>query len=235
MARTSPTTTRKRPRTERAEPRVQSVRIAVAMPNTLLPELLVLRFDEEAGIELVGCVAVEAEIAGIVARQRPRVLLLDSEVRRDGAESLGRQLRAAHPETRVLLLSPQPSDDALERALRAGMAGIVPTQCDYATLVRAIRAVSRGEIWANRRLTAHALERSFATGSDTAHPEDDLTEREREIVSQVGRGLRNKEIARRLRISEKTVKNHLSNIFRKLKVDNRFAVGLYSLDIRTNT
>ena len=59
-----------------------------------------------------------------------------------------------------------------------------------------------------------------------------LTRREQEITHDVGRGLRNKEIARRLNISEKTVKSHLNNIFRKLQVDNRFAVGLYSLDIK---
>jgi DNA-binding NarL/FixJ family response regulator len=205
------------------------------MPVTLLRELLVLRLDQEAELELVGCVADYAALAGIVERRNPRVLLLDRELRGDATEHFVRQLRDSHPGTRVLLLSPQSSDDALERALRAGTAGVVPTQCAYATLLRAIRAVSRGEIWANRRLTAQALEHSFGAGSPGTSPEDELTERERQIVAEVGRGLRNKEIARRLRISEKTVKNHLSNIFRKLKVDNRFAVGLYSLDIRTNT
>jgi len=206
------------------------------MPVTLFQELLVLRLDREAELQLVGCVAAEAEIAAIVERQKPRVLILDREVRADATESFVRKLRAAHPGTRVLLLCPRPSDDAFERALRAGTAGVVATQCDYATLLRAIRAVARGEIWANRRLTAQALERSFGeAASDATKLEDGLTERERQIVDAVGRGLRNKEIGRRLRISEKTVKNHLSNIFRKLKVDNRFAVGLYSLDIRTNT
>jgi DNA-binding NarL/FixJ family response regulator len=61
--------------------------------------------------------------------------------------------------------------------------------------------------------------------------EEQLTSRESEIAESVGRGLRNKEIARRLQISEKTVKSHLNNIFRKLQVDNRFAVGLYVLSL----
>jgi len=205
------------------------------MRATLLRELLVLRLDQEAELELVGCVADCVALEKIVAGRNPRVLLLEREVRGDATEHFVRRLRASHPETRVLLLSAQSSDDALERALLAGTAGVIPAQCEYATLLRAIRAVSRGEIWANRRLTAQALEHSYGAGSPGTSPEDALTERERQIVADVGRGLRNKEIARRLRISEKTVKNHLSNIFRKLKVDNRFAVGLYSLDIRTNT
>jgi DNA-binding NarL/FixJ family response regulator len=235
MGKTPSTSGRKRPRAERVESRPQSVLVAVAMPATLLRELLARRLGDEAGLELVGCVADCAALAEIVKGRDPRVLLLDREVHADATEHFVRQLRASHPETRVLLLSPNSFDEALERALRAGSAGVVPAQCEYATLVRAIRAVSRGEIWANRRLTAQALERSFDPSSLGTDPECELTEREREIVDAVGRGLRNKEIARRLRISEKTVKNHLSNIFRKLKVDNRFAVGLYSLNIRTIT
>jgi DNA-binding NarL/FixJ family response regulator len=66
--------------------------------------------------------------------------------------------------------------------------------------------------------------------SGRAPSDGQLTKREWEITDAVGKGLRNKDIARGLNISEETVKGHLNNIFRKLKVDNRFAVGLYSLD-----
>jgi len=80
--------------------------------------------------------------------------------------------------------------------------------------------------WANRRATADFVEHLTDNFSDA---NDELTGREWEIAEGVGRGLRNKEIAHRLSISEKTVKSHLNNIFRKLRVDNRFAAGMYVL------
>ena len=234
MARTPPSMASRRRRhaeAEGEEPKLRPVRIAVAMPRTLLRELLVLRLDKEPELELVACVEGGSAVVEMLKRHRPRVLLLDEDVHGFRSERSVRQFRDAARDTRVLLLSPRPSDDLLEATLRAGGAGIVPTQGDYAMLLRAIRAVSRGELWANRRLIARALE--HANDPESAAPLGTvLSEKEREIADHVGRGLRNKEIARRMGITEKTVKNHLSNVFRKLNVNNRFAVGLYSLDIR---
>jgi DNA-binding NarL/FixJ family response regulator len=231
MARTSPSlAARRRPAAEVEEPRSRTVRVAVAMPRALLRELLALRLSNEPALELVACVDGGPELREVVERRKPAVLLLDEELHGDASDRFIRRLRVAAPEVRVLLISARPTEEGLTRTLRAGGAGVVPTQGDYAMLVRAIRAVSRGEVWANRRFISRALEGSLAS-EHVGSPDAVLSAREREIVDAVGRGLRNKEIARRLGISEKTAKNHLSNIFRKLKVDNRFAVGLYSLDI----
>jgi DNA-binding NarL/FixJ family response regulator len=232
MARTSPSVaSRRRRHAEAKEPRPRPVQIAVAMPRSLLRELLLRRLDKEPELELVASAETASAVADMVQRHQPRVLLLDEDLHGSRSERFLGQLRGAARNTRVLLLSSRPSDALLEATLRGGGAGIVPTQGDYSMLLRAIRAVSRGELWANRRLIARALERAYDPESP-ATLGSVLSEKEREIADLVGRGLRNKEIARRLGIVEKTVKNHLSNIFRKLKVDNRFAVGLYSLDIR---
>jgi DNA-binding NarL/FixJ family response regulator len=87
--------------------------------------------------------------------------------------------------------------------------------------------VASGEIWANRRTTALTLAHltDFSPGGSTF--EGQLTKREQQIVDGVTRGLRNKEIAKQLNISEKTVKSHLSNIFQKLGLDGRFALALF--------
>jgi DNA-binding NarL/FixJ family response regulator len=235
MARTTATAPMRRRAAETVDARPRSVRIGVAMPCALLRDLLVLRFDKERELELVGYANAPAAVVEMVSSQSPRVLLLDAELHRAGVERLVRQVRAISRETRVLLISSVLSEDALEHALIAGASGIVATQDDYAMLLRAIHAVARGEVWANRRATARALERSYDLATAPDPFADRLTDREREIVNAVGRGLRNKEIARQMGISEKTVKNHLGTIFRKLKVDNRFAVGLYALDIRPKT
>jgi len=115
--------------------------------------------------------------------------------------------------------------------LRAGAAGLVGKQQTFETLVRAIRAVARGELWANRAAAAQVVE-DLAGSSRSSTFDVRLTAREREIVQAVGLGGRNRDIGDRLHISEKTVKSHLNSIFRKLQVDNRFAAGLYSIDGR---
>ena len=111
------------------------------------------------------------------------------------------------------------------RALGAGASGLVGKQLKFAELVRAIESVAEGEIWGKPSNTARAL-RNLTEGSPGGSKAD-LTKREYEVADACSRGLRNKEIAKLLHISEKTVKGHLNNIFRKLQVDNRFALALY--------
>ena len=136
--------------------------------------------------------------------------------------------------TRILVLATRSSQETLERMLRAGAAGLVGKQQTFETLVRAIHAVARGELWANRAAAAQVVE--DLTGPSRSSTFDvRLTAREREIVQAVGLGGRNRDIGDRLHISEKTVKSHLNSIFRKLQVDNRFAAGLYSIDWRRET
>jgi two-component system nitrate/nitrite response regulator NarL len=165
---------------------------------------------------------------------RPRILLFDYEALGPNGEILLSRLRREASGTRFLVLATRSGADTVERVLRAGAAGLVGKELDLATLVRAIRSVASGEVWANRLVTAHALE-YLAGLSELGIPRNSsnghLTRRESEIVHEVGLGLRNKEIAGKLRISEKTVHTHLNNIFRKLQMDNRIALALFAREL----
>ena len=157
------------------------------------------------------------------------MLLLDLEGFGRLAESAIRSLHRHARGARILVLAAESGDETVERVVRLGGSGLVGKQETVATLLRAIQAVACGELWANRRATARVVEILAEPAGGVAAARERLTAREREISEAVGRGLRNREIARRMRISEKTVKAHLNNIFRKLQVGNRFAAGLYSL------
>ena len=201
----------------------------MAARPALFCEILSLQLCNEPDFEVVGLARDEDEIRLLLKQKRPGVLLFDYEGLGPGAETAIRRLRRAAPGTRILVLATRSSEETVERVLRAGASGLVGKQQVYATLVRAIRSVAGGELWANRRTTAHVVEHmSDSPGEASVR----LTRREWEITDAVGLGQRNKDIARLLKISEKTVKSHLNNIFRKLQVDNRFAVGLYSLDLK---
>jgi DNA-binding NarL/FixJ family response regulator len=205
------------------------IRLAVAALPALFCEALAYRLERETDLEVVGCPTRETEITQLLKAKRPHVLLFDYEGLGPNAERVIARLRQATPCTRVLVLATRSSQETIERVLRVGASGVVDKQLDFATLLRAIRALASGELWANRRATAEFVEHLAESIAREADSDGRLTEREWEIAEGVGKGLRNKEIAHKLRISEKTVKSHLNNIFRKLHVDNRFAAGMYVL------
>ena len=198
--------------------------IAVAAHPALFCETLCHRLDEEPDFIVVGRACNEDEIGKLLAKVNPQVLVFDYEGLGPSGESTVGRLRRSAPGTRILVLASRSSDEIVERVLRAGASGLVAKQLEFAVLVRAIRAVVAGEIWANRRATSLALD--ILTGPGVRVSNSDLTKREQEIADACGQGLRNKEIALRLNISPKTVKGHLNNIFRKLHVDSRFALAL---------
>jgi len=217
------------PSASRADKLKGIIRLAVAALPALFCEALASRIENEADVEVVGRATSETEISRLLKAERPHVLLFDYEGLGPNAERVIFRLRRAAPSTRILVLASRSSQETVERVLRVGASGLVGKQLDCPTLIRAIHVLAGGELWANRRATADFVEHltdNFAHDSD---PNDQLTGREWEIAEGVGRGLRNKEIAHRLSISEKTVKSHLNNIFRKLRVDNRFAAGMYVL------
>ena len=206
-------------------------RLAVAARPALFCEVLSLKLHEEPDLEVAGVARDEDEARALLAREHPQVLVFDYEGLGPGSEAAVRRLRRVARGTRILVLATRSSQETLERMLRAGAAGLVGKQQTFETLVRAIRAVARGELWANRAAAAQVVE--DLTGPSRSSTFDvRLTAREREIVQAVGLGGRNRDIGDRLHISEKTVKSHLNSIFRKLQVDNRFAAGLYSIDGR---
>jgi two-component system NarL family response regulator len=148
------------------------------------------------------------------------VLLLDETgLERDGIRTI-RRLRRLAPATRVLVLATRPGKEARERVLAAGAGGLFEMQSDLATLVQAIRTVAAGEIWNQGPASEKLPPTNSVDRADTR-----LTRRESEIADCVGRGLRNRQIAAYLNISPETVKTHLSNIFRKLKLEGRIALS----------
>jgi DNA-binding NarL/FixJ family response regulator len=210
--------------------RTDPFRILIAARPALYREVLARQLAGEPDIQVAGIARDEDGILAILKEQPARVLLLDYEGLGPNPESMTPRLRRASPATRILLLATRSDDETVERVLCAGASGLIAKQLGFEVLVRAIRVVAGGGLWANRRVTARTVEHlAEAQARDSAS--EPLTSRESEIAEAVGRGLRNKDIARRLQISEKTVKTHLNNIFRKLQVDNRFAVGLYVLKL----
>ena len=202
--------------------------VAVAAGPALFREALGRILDSESALEIVATAAVEDDIAATLSRSGARVLLFDYEALGPNGERLIARLRRSCPDCRILVLSSRSGPETVERVLEAGASGLIGKDSALATVIEAIRSVAEGEIWADRRVTARTLERLAAPPSRPSPSDATLTLREAEVSRLVGYGLRNKEVAQRLGIHEKTVKTHMNNIFRKLRIGSRTALAAWA-------
>lgn len=183
-------------------------------------EQLVGTFDD---VELVGAAADGAEAAELCAATRPDVALLDLEMPVvDGVEAT-RRIREASPTTTVVVFTSFSDRERILRALDAGAVGYVLKDAEPDELHRSLRAAARGEAPIDPKAAAELL--AARTGHDRS---DELTTREREVLGLVAGGLANKQIARRLGISEKTVKGHLTQVFQTIGVTDRTQAALWA-------
>ena len=183
-------------------------------------ERLVSTFD---GIELVGSAADGHEAVEQCERARPDVVLMDLEMPDvDGIEAT-RRIAAAQPDVAVVVLTSFSDRGQILRALDAGAVGYLLKDAEPAEIEKAVHAAARGEAPLDPRAGRALLEaRTFPS------PLDARSEREREVLALVARGLPNKLIARELAISEKTVKAHLTQVFRAIGVTDRTQAALWA-------
>ncbi|MBV9707619.1 MAG: response regulator transcription factor, partial [Chloroflexi bacterium] len=177
-------------------------------------------------LESYGDLAVVGEAAdGVQAVSEtlelgPQVVLLDAQLPNGQSLETLRQIKQLNLDTRVLLLSIQNREEYLYEALRAGADGYVLKDITADELAQAIRIVARGETLVQPQLAGKLLSRVGKQGRGNP-PYESLTTRELEVLRLLARGLRNKEIASRLYVSERTVNFHLANIYQKLNVSGR--------------
>jgi two-component system nitrate/nitrite response regulator NarL len=180
--------------------------------------------------------AVErADLDRTLADLKPAILLLDLALPRLGGFDGVTAMRLLSPSTKILVFTSLPNEKEGVAALRAGALGYCETDIDPGLLKKAVSVVQKGEIWVRRNLIPHLIEelasltnrRKRDIPAKLVSRLDRLTPREREIVSLIGACGTNKEIARRLKVTEKTVKAHLTTVFRKLELPGRVRLALY--------
>jgi DNA-binding NarL/FixJ family response regulator len=180
------------------------------------------------GFNVVAECADGDEVSDAVAEHRPDVVVMDLRMKRvDGIEAT-RRLGGVPP---VLALTTFNEDELLSGALRAGAAGFVLKDSSAEELIRAVRAVARGDSYLDPAVTARVLStyRKAADGARGNHISE-LTARERDVLTLIGKGHSNNEIADELCISGVTVKSHIGRIFVKLDLRDRAAAIVYAYD-----
>jgi DNA-binding NarL/FixJ family response regulator len=188
---------------------------------------------EQFGFEIAGECADGTEVLAAVAACEPDIVLMDVRMPLLDGVAATRLLRAERPSIPVLALTTFDDDAALAGMLRAGAAGFVLKEIRGEELHRAVRIVAEGGAWLDPAVTTRVLAvYRTAPAAPPAPPRtlDLLTSREREVLSLIGQGHTNAEIARQLFVGEGTVKTHINHVFTKLSLRDRAAAIIFAYD-----
>ncbi|MEE1795992.1 response regulator transcription factor [Streptomyces sp. BE308] len=215
-------------------PVTQPVRLLIVDDDPLVRAGLTLMLGGADGIDIVGEGADGHEVAALVDRLRPDVVLMD--IRMPGMDGLTatEELRRRPSAPEVVVLTTFHADEQVLRAIRAGAAGFVLKDTPPAQIVESVRRVAAGDPVLSPAVTRQLMARAAGGAPDDRGSRadrarrrfDDLAEREREVALAVGRGGSNAEIAGSLYLSVATVKTHVSRILAKLDLNNRVQIAL---------
>jgi two-component system response regulator DegU len=213
------------------------IKVALADDHVLFREGIKRLLSLEKDILVVGEASQGEEVGKMVERTKPDVLLLDLKMPKADVVQTLLDVKERNPATKVLILTAFSEDENVLNAAKSGATGYVLKGVDFPTLLQAIKAVHNGGTWIDKETPLWAVfEEIVESQSAEFRPGftngaiKDLTKRELEILRLVAEGLTNEEIGKKIFISEKTVKTHLTNIFDKLKVNNRFKAALLIMD-----
>ncbi|MET7497396.1 response regulator transcription factor [Streptomyces sp900116325] len=211
-----------------------TARVVVADDQSVVREGIVMLLGLLPGIEVVGSARDGEEAVALVAEVAPDVVLMDLRMPRcDGVEAT-RRIRTEYPNTQVVVLTTFAEDDSLFPALEAGARGYLTKDAGGDEIVRAIQAVLSGEAGLSPAVQRRLLERVTTAPAPACPPAgeqqlpDGLTPREAEVLVLIAEGLSNPEIARKLHISQATVKSHINNLFAKTGVRDRAQAVRYA-------
>ncbi len=193
------------------------IRVLVVDDHPIVREGLVALLEDEADFAVAGSAGSAEEALELIEQLAPDVLLLDLELPGLNGVAAIPEFAQVSPATRILVFTAYDTDERVFGAIRAGARGYLLKGATSAEITQAVRAVHDGESYLEPRIAAKLVAEVSAPRRFTGL----LTERERSVLRLVAAGLANKQIARSLSISERTVKFHVTSILRKLEADNR--------------
>jgi two-component system nitrate/nitrite response regulator NarL len=213
------------------------IRVLIIDAHTITREGLALVIETQPGLRVVGGAGNRSEALELTTREQPDVILLELDLGNSSGLDLLPELLAVAPAARILILTGVHDPEQHRHAVRLGAVGLVLKEKSVEMLFKAIEKVYAGEVWLERAMLTTVLnELTHSNGHKPINPEEakvtTLTAREREVITLVGQGLRNKEVAKRLFISETTVRHHLTSIFAKLNLSDRLELVIYSYRYR---
>jgi two-component system, NarL family, response regulator DevR len=208
-----------------------SIRIFLVDDHEIVRRGVADLFEDEPDLEIVGEAATVTEALARIPTLPVDVAVLDVRMPDGNGVELCRDLRSQLPELRCLILTSYSDDEALLNAIMAGASGFVLKQVLGNDLITAIRKVGAGESLLDAK-TTEALMKRIRQGRSDGGPLAELTDQQRAVFDLVGEGLTNRQIAARLFLAEKTVKNYVSQILSKLGMQRRTQAAVLAAELK---
>lgn len=204
---------------------MDKISVLLADDHTVLRQGIAQALELQGDMQVVAQAANGREAVALARKHRPNVALLDINMpEMDGVEA-ARRISAGLPQTGVIILTMYRRDDYIFEAIKAGASGYLLKEVELSELVRAVRAVARGEAVIDAAIAGRVMA-ELRTGAAPA--ENPLSDRDVEILQLLAQGKSNQEIADQLFLAEKTVRNRLSLVFKQLHLKNRTEAALYA-------
>ena len=208
----------------------EPIRILIVDDHVVVRAGLRMLIDQNPTMKVIGVAGNRSEALALAASEQPNIIILDILLGTEDGLTFLPELQKASRNARVLVLTGLRSSETQLRAIHAGAMGVVLKEHAAEVLISAINKIHHGEVWLDRASIGSALEEMRRTVE--VDPEQvkiaTLTAREREVLTLIAEGLKNKQIGERLFISENTVTHHVGSIFSKLEVANRLELTLYA-------
>lgn len=210
---------------------MENISVLVVDDHTLMRQGL-RRILEEAGMTVVGEAENGRQAIELSSQLEPAVILMDIQMpEMDGIEAT-RQIKSAKPEATIVILTMHEEEQFLFEAIKAGAIGYLLKSRAPQELIQVIEAASEGLSLLQPSMASkllHEFSQVSQREEEKTNTYAELTTREREVLGLIAKGMTNKEIAKQLFISDKTVKNHLSNIFEKLHINDRTSAAVMAV------
>ncbi len=210
-----------------ADKEFKTISVLIVDDHAVVRQGLATFLELQDDIEVVGEASNGLEAIEQAKQLKPDIILMDLEMpQMDGIEAT-RQIRVQYPESKIIVLTSFATNNKIVPAIKAGASSYELKDVSPSDLVDAIRMTYQGETHLHPTIAKQLME-NVADNTGQLAPEE-LTERELEVLRQIAKGLDNRQIAKELFISEKTVKSHISNILFKLDLESRTQAAIYAL------
>ncbi len=210
---------------------IEHTRIFILEDHDLVRDMLVTLLGRRSDIEITGTAGNAAEAMEGIGATMPDVAILDVRLPGDNGIEVCRHISSTHPEVKCLMFTGSPDEALVADAIMAGASGYISKTVGLKELPEIIHHVARGGKMIDPS-SAEQLVRELTRPPDDLEPP--LTEQERRVLELIGEGLTNREIAERLSLAEQTVKNYVSNLLAKLKMERRTQAAVYAAELKAS-